>query len=89
MESFEQKKRDPFIIKEACEVQLIREARVSKEPKFVEDRLQIKAKFDAEGAQQVSFARVRFLIENVWRGYSLGETLEGTQERVQYVFEDL
>lgn len=89
MRSIEERKRDPFFTEEAYAGCLEDTDAMFNGPKFVEDRTQIKAKFDAAGARQVSFARVSYLIEDVWGRYSAGDSLVGIRERIQYVFEDL
>lgn len=89
MRSIEERKRDSFFTEEAYNERLESADAMLNGPKFVEDRDQIKAKFDASGARQVSFYRVSNLIEDVWMRYSAGDPLIGMRERVQYVFEDL
>ncbi len=89
MQPLEQRKRDPFFTDAAYEGCLEEAEAILHGSKFVEDRSVIKANFDDKGARQVSFARVRYLIENVWACYSAGDPITDMRERVQYVFEDL
>ena len=89
MQSIEERKRDPFITEEAYAECIKNTESIFTSTKFVENRAQIDPKYGPGGACQISFYRVRKLIEDVWVRYSAGDPLEDIRERVQYAFEDL
>ena len=85
----EERKRDPFISEEAYAECMSHTEAMLTGTKFVENRALIDPKYGPDGARQISFYRVRKLIEDVWVRYSAGDPLEGLRERVKYAFEDL
>ena len=89
MQSIEERKRDPFITEEAYAECIKNTESIFTSTKFVENRAQIDPQYGPGGACQISFYRVRKLIEDVWVRYSAGDPLEDIRERVQYAFEDL
>lgn len=89
MKSFEERRRDPFITEEAYAEHLKNTEDLFSSAKYVEDRARIDPQYGPGGARQISFTRVRRLIEGIWAHYSAGGPLEGLRARVKYAFEDL
>ena len=89
MQPIEERKRDPFITEESYADCLKNTGDMFTSAKYVENRALIDPQYGPGGARQISFHRVRKLIEDVWTRYSAGDPLEGLRERVKYAFEDL
>lgn len=85
----EQRKRDPFFTEDCYTMRLELLEEVIANPYYSEDRELIKANFNDLDVRGLSFARVRYHIEDAWMHYSAGDPLDDIRARVLYAFEDL
>lgn len=87
MLSFDQRKRDPFLLEETYTELDDGYRRLVPSTTFPADRGMMQAK-SPDHAWQKSFYRASNIFENVWIDYSAGEPVEAIRAKVPLMFED-
>ena len=88
MESFGQRKRDPFLTEELYYEAITRFNELMTDNDFPEDRVILLANRTQSNAKNMSFYRASAMVEIVLRRYSGGEDIKGIREAVINMFED-
>lgn len=89
MTEFEQRKRECFIKEDDYDAHMNFADKMLASDNFKADRSAVKAKFEYDYACRFSFSRVKFMAENIWMRYSVGDAIDVLAGQTQRLFDDL